>query len=114
MIKTHTLGFPRIGENRELKFALESHWRGETTEEELRATAHELRLKHPAHPTNHSQNNATFSAEIKPGSPGLRSRNPAKAMVTMLENREAIGEQAKQHYIAEFHSTIKKDQPPLR
>ena len=46
MIKTHTLGFPRIGENRELKFALESHWRGETTEEELRATAHELRLKH--------------------------------------------------------------------
>lgn len=46
MIKTHTLGFPRIGENRELKFALESHWRGETTEEELRATAHALRLKH--------------------------------------------------------------------
>ncbi|WP_275270763.1 5-methyltetrahydropteroyltriglutamate--homocysteine S-methyltransferase [Limnobacter sp. P1] len=46
MIKTHTLGFPRIGENRELKFALESHWRGETTEEELRGTAHELRLKH--------------------------------------------------------------------
>lgn len=46
MIKTHILGFPRIGENRELKFALESHWRGETSEEALRETAHELRLKH--------------------------------------------------------------------
>jgi 5-methyltetrahydropteroyltriglutamate--homocysteine methyltransferase len=46
MIKTHILGFPRIGENRELKFALESHWRGETTAEELRITAQELRVKH--------------------------------------------------------------------
>ncbi len=46
MIRTHTLGFPRIGENRELKFALESHWRGHTTEENLRSTAHGLRLKH--------------------------------------------------------------------
>ncbi|MGR9072279.1 MAG: 5-methyltetrahydropteroyltriglutamate--homocysteine S-methyltransferase [Gammaproteobacteria bacterium] len=29
MIKIHNLGFPRLGENRELKFALERYWRGE-------------------------------------------------------------------------------------
>jgi 5-methyltetrahydropteroyltriglutamate--homocysteine methyltransferase len=46
MIKTHTLGFPRIGENRELKFALEDYWRGEADEESLQATASALRLKH--------------------------------------------------------------------
>lgn len=46
MIKTHTLGFPRIGENRELKFALEDYWRGEASEESLQATASTLRLKH--------------------------------------------------------------------
>jgi hypothetical protein len=40
-----------------------------------------------------------FSAEVKPGSHGLRSRNSAIAMVTMLENREAIGEQAKRHFV---------------
>ncbi|MDR0735456.1 MAG: hypothetical protein LBF51_01260, partial [Zoogloeaceae bacterium] len=27
-LRTHILGFPRMGENRELKFALERHWRG--------------------------------------------------------------------------------------
>src|SRR3954454_7543190 len=36
-------GFPRIGPNRELKFALEGHWRGETSAEELQATAREIR-----------------------------------------------------------------------
>lgn len=29
MIRTHTLGVPRMGAQRELKFALERHWRGE-------------------------------------------------------------------------------------
>lgn len=28
-VHTHTLGFPRIGFDRELKHALERHWRGE-------------------------------------------------------------------------------------
>ena len=28
-IRTHTLGFPRMGAKRELKFALEKFWRGE-------------------------------------------------------------------------------------
>jgi 5-methyltetrahydropteroyltriglutamate--homocysteine methyltransferase len=35
MATTHNLGFPRIGKNRELKFALEKYWRGETTLAEL-------------------------------------------------------------------------------
>lgn len=29
MTKIHNLGFPRLGENRELKFALEHYWRRE-------------------------------------------------------------------------------------
>ena len=43
---THTLGFPRIGEKRELKKALEGFWKGQKTEEELLATASQLRLRH--------------------------------------------------------------------
>jgi 5-methyltetrahydropteroyltriglutamate--homocysteine methyltransferase len=38
-----TLGFPRIGPRRELKFALESFWAGKTGEAELRETAAGLR-----------------------------------------------------------------------
>src|SRR2546425_3872937 len=36
-------GFPRIGPKRELKFALEGYWRGETSAEELEATARAIR-----------------------------------------------------------------------
>jgi 5-methyltetrahydropteroyltriglutamate--homocysteine methyltransferase len=39
-------GFPRIGLKRELKRALESHWRGEITADALRDTARELRQRH--------------------------------------------------------------------
>ena len=46
MIRTHVLGFPRIGAQRELKFALERHWRGEIGAEQLEATAGELRQRH--------------------------------------------------------------------
>jgi 5-methyltetrahydropteroyltriglutamate--homocysteine methyltransferase len=46
MIRTHTLGFPRMGAHRELKFALERHWRGELDAEALSATARELRARH--------------------------------------------------------------------
>lgn len=42
---TH-LGFPRIGARRELKQALESHWRGETSADTLRARAEALRAHH--------------------------------------------------------------------
>ena len=46
MALTHNLGFPRIGKQRELKFALESYWQGTTPREALRATALELRQRH--------------------------------------------------------------------
>ena len=39
-------GFPRIGLKRELKRALESHWRGETSAEALFDTARTLRARH--------------------------------------------------------------------
>ena len=42
---THTLGVPRIGLRRELKRALESCWRGESTEAALAETARRLRLE---------------------------------------------------------------------
>jgi 5-methyltetrahydropteroyltriglutamate--homocysteine methyltransferase len=45
-IRTHTLGFPRIGAARELKLALESHWRGELSEAALEATGRQLRARH--------------------------------------------------------------------
>lgn len=40
------LGFPRIGARRELKHALESHWRGETDAAQLQQTARDLRARH--------------------------------------------------------------------
>ena len=41
-ITTHVLGLPRIGGQRELKFALEKYWRQECTLDELLATAHSI------------------------------------------------------------------------
>lgn len=46
MVTTHSLGFPRIGERRELKFALEAYWRGELSEPELQTRARALRQRH--------------------------------------------------------------------
>jgi len=46
MVTTHNLGFPRIGKNRELKFALEKCWKGEISEQTLLDTADSLRLQH--------------------------------------------------------------------
>ena len=46
MAQTHNLGFPRIGAARELKFALEAHWRGEAGEAALEAVAAGLRERH--------------------------------------------------------------------
>jgi 5-methyltetrahydropteroyltriglutamate--homocysteine methyltransferase len=40
------LGFPRIGSNRELKKALESHWSKKTGAADLEATARQLRRRH--------------------------------------------------------------------
>lgn len=46
MIKIHNLGFPRLGEHRELKFALERYWRGDLDETTLHATASGIRQRH--------------------------------------------------------------------
>lgn len=46
MISTHSLGFPRIGAKRELKFALESYWKGESSKEDLIAQGALLRQHH--------------------------------------------------------------------
>jgi len=46
MAVTHTLGFPRIGAKRELKFALESYWKGDITRDALNVTGAELRQRH--------------------------------------------------------------------
>jgi 5-methyltetrahydropteroyltriglutamate--homocysteine methyltransferase len=39
---TSTLGFPRMGPNRNLKFALEKHWKGLLTESEIKNVAKEV------------------------------------------------------------------------
>lgn len=46
MVTTHNLGFPRIGGQRELKFALEHYWAGRRSEQDLSTTAAELRQLH--------------------------------------------------------------------
>lgn len=45
-MKNYITGFPRIGEQRELKRALESFWAGKIDEANLQAVAKELRIKH--------------------------------------------------------------------
>ena len=45
-IKSHILGYPRVGAKRELKFALESFWRKETSSDQLQSTARTLRATH--------------------------------------------------------------------
>ena len=46
MTTIHNLGFPRIGAKRELKFALESYWKGESSRDELQALGAQLRQRH--------------------------------------------------------------------
>jgi 5-methyltetrahydropteroyltriglutamate--homocysteine methyltransferase len=43
MALSNVAGFPRIGPNRELKFATEGYWRGETSAGQLASTASEIR-----------------------------------------------------------------------
>ncbi|MGO4400338.1 5-methyltetrahydropteroyltriglutamate--homocysteine S-methyltransferase [Achromobacter sp. PAB15] len=43
MARFHNLGFPRIGAKRELKFALESYWKGLSSRDELKAVGAEQR-----------------------------------------------------------------------
>jgi 5-methyltetrahydropteroyltriglutamate--homocysteine methyltransferase len=44
MVTTHNLGFPRIGAKRELKFALEAYWKGQSSLDGLKQKGKELRL----------------------------------------------------------------------
>ena len=43
---TSVSGFPRIGQNRELKKIIEAYWKGAAALDDVRATAKELRAKH--------------------------------------------------------------------
>ena len=47
-MKTAVIGFPRVGKDRELKFASEKYFKNEITENELKETAKELRKEHLA------------------------------------------------------------------
>ena len=44
--KAHILGFPRVGVNRELKWAQEDYWAGKITQSQLIHEGHELRKRH--------------------------------------------------------------------
>ncbi|OOV93488.1 5-methyltetrahydropteroyltriglutamate--homocysteine S-methyltransferase [Pseudomonas sp. MF4836] len=46
MALAHTLGFPRIGADRELKKALESYWKGDLEQSALLSVGRELRARH--------------------------------------------------------------------
>lgn len=43
MVTTHNLGFPRIGAKRELKFALEAYWKGQSSLDALKQVGKHLR-----------------------------------------------------------------------
>ena len=45
-LKTANLGFPRMGRQRELKFALEAFWTGKRTDQDLLEVASNLRAEH--------------------------------------------------------------------
>ena len=45
-MRLHNLGFPRMGASRELKFALESYWKGASDADSLLTTAYGLRQQH--------------------------------------------------------------------
>ncbi|MCM2680503.1 5-methyltetrahydropteroyltriglutamate--homocysteine S-methyltransferase [Echinimonas agarilytica] len=45
MALSHNLGFPRIGASRELKFSLESFWRGDSSVEQLEHQADSIKLQ---------------------------------------------------------------------
>src|SRR6266545_1343041 len=45
MALSNVSGFPRIGRNRELKFATEGYWRGENSADQLAAAAKAIRVE---------------------------------------------------------------------
>ncbi len=51
-LKTATLGYPRMGEFRELKKTVEAYWKGEVTESDLNQTAKSIRQRNWEHQKN--------------------------------------------------------------
>jgi len=49
MVQVHNLGFPRIGAKRELKFAQESYWKGQSSRDQLKALGAQLRKANWVH-----------------------------------------------------------------
>lgn len=58
----HNLGLPRIGARRELKFALESYWKGESSLDELKKLGAALREVREAVQEALADNQAALSA----------------------------------------------------
>jgi 5-methyltetrahydropteroyltriglutamate--homocysteine methyltransferase len=52
-MKTSVIGYPRIGSQRELKFATEQYFKKAITQEELQAVASNLRKEHWQVQKNH-------------------------------------------------------------
>jgi len=52
MALSHNLGFPRVGRRRELKFALEAYWRGDSSVDQLETEAASIRHINREHQTN--------------------------------------------------------------
>ncbi len=59
--KIAVLGFPRIGEKRELKIALENYWKGLISFDKLNNAAAELRLRHWQYQSNAGIHNVAIN-----------------------------------------------------
>ncbi|WP_036110361.1 MULTISPECIES: 5-methyltetrahydropteroyltriglutamate--homocysteine S-methyltransferase [Luteibacter] len=96
-------GFPRIGRRRELKRALESHWRGETSADDLLTVARQLRERHwrlardagaDSVPVNdfslydHMLDAAVAVDAIPPRYRGLHQRDPLAGYFAMARGRQ--------------------------
>ena len=89
-IETGSLGFPRMGRHRELKFALERFWSGEWSAEQLAAAARYTRWPSPptlsalddiAHGARHDRLDAYLAAWIA-SLPGSQRRARALSALT--------------------------------
>ena len=45
-LTSHVLGYPRMGNQRQLKWALEDYWKGQLTQEQLLNEAATIRQQH--------------------------------------------------------------------
>lgn len=68
--QTNILGFPRIGQNRELKKALEAYWSGKASEAELQSVAKDLRTKHWTIQAGNLQDGSLQAGNVQANSTG--------------------------------------------